>query len=265
MPAIRFHNVSKSYAGEVVLNGLSMKVSEAETKIIMGGSGSGKTTLLKMVPGLVKPDSGRVFVEDQDITTMGENDLMKIRSRIGIVFQESALFDALTVGENVAYRLMEHPTLTFPTIKKITQRTLGFVGLENAMHKKPSQLSGGMKRRVAIARALIGNPRILLYDEPTAGLDPITSRTICELIIKLRDLEGIASILVTHDLPSALTLANEMSIMTSAGKVTNLAQKENFCLVNTDFVVIKDGSIIFEGRDKEMFSSTDPYLVEFLS
>ena len=119
MSAIRFHNVSKSYSGEVVLNDLSMKVSEAETKIIMGGSGSGKTTLLKMVPGLVKPDSGRVFVGDQDITTMGENDLMKIRSRIGIVFQESALFDALTVGENVAYRLMEHPTLTFSKIKKV--------------------------------------------------------------------------------------------------------------------------------------------------
>ena len=265
MPVIRFENVSKSYSGELVLNTLSMKVHEAETKIVMGGSGSGKTTLLKMVPGLVKPDSGRVLVEGRDITSMGEDDLMKIRAHIGVVFQESALFDALTVGENVAYRLLENQVLPFREIEETTRRILGFVGLEQVIDKMPSQLSGGMKRRVAIARALVGSPRILLYDEPTAGLDPITSRTICDLIIKLRDLEGVASILVTHDLPSAIILAGEMARVSSTGEVQYIAEEGRFCLVNTSFVVLKDGSIIFEGSDEEMFASTDPYLVEFLT
>ncbi len=262
---IRFDNVSKSYSGEVVLNALSMDVREAETKIVMGGSGSGKTTLLKMVPGLVKPDSGRVFVEGRDITPMGEDDLMKIRAGIGVVFQESALFDALTVGENVAYRLLENQALPFREIEETTRRILGFVGLEQAIDKMPSQLSGGMKRRVAIARALVGSPRILLYDEPTAGLDPITSRTICDLIIKLRDLEGVASILVTHDLTSAVILASEMARVSPSGEVTYIGEEGRFCLVNTGFVVLRDGTIIFEGRDEEMFASSDPYLVEFLT
>ncbi len=242
-----------------------MDVREAETKVVMGGSGSGKTTLLKMVPGLVKPDSGRVFVEDRDLTPMSEDELMKIRSRIGVVFQEGALFDALTVGENVAYRMMEDATLPFPEIERSVRRTLGFVGLEDSIDKMPSQLSGGMKRRVAIARALVGSPRILLYDEPTAGLDPITSRTICDLIIKLRDLEGVASVLVTHDLTSAVTLASEMAQVDSFGNVTFVEEKESFCLVNTRFVMLKDGSIIFEGSDEEMFASKDPYVEEFLT
>ena len=262
---IRFENVSKSYSGQVVLRQVSMDVREAETKIVMGGSGSGKTTLLKMVPGLVKPDHGRVFVEDRDITPLGENELMKIRARIGIVFQESALFDALTVGENVAYRMLEDRQLPFSEIERTVRKILGFVGLERAIEKMPSELSGGMKRRVAIARALVGNPRILLYDEPTAGLDPITSRTICDLIIKLRDLEGVASILVTHDLTSAVTLASEMARVEPDGKISYVGEEDRFCLVNTRFVMLKDGSIIFEGSDEEMFASRDPYLQEFLT
>ncbi len=262
---IRFENVSKSYSGEVVLRQVSMDVREAETKIVMGGSGSGKTTLLKMVPGLVKPDSGRVFVEDRDLTPMSEDELMKIRTQIGVVFQEGALFDALTVGENVAYRMLEDAVLPFLEIEQTVRKILGFVGLEDAIDRMPSQLSGGMKRRVAIARALVGSPRILLYDEPTAGLDPITSRTICDLIIKLRDLEGVASILVTHDLTSAITLASEMAQVDSSGEVTYVAEEDKFCLVNTRFVMLKDGSIIFEGSDEEMFASKDPYLEEFLN
>ena len=262
---IRFENVSKSYSGEVVLRQISMDVREAETKIVMGGSGSGKTTLLKMVPGLVKPDSGRVFVDDRDIAPMGEDELMKIRAHIGVVFQESALFDALTVGENVAFRMLEDAVLPFPEIEQTVHKILGFVGLEESIDTMPSELSGGMKRRVAIARALVGNPRILLYDEPTAGLDPITSRTICDLIIKLRDLEGVASILVTHDLMSAITLASEMAQVDPTGEVTFVEEEGRFCLVNTRFVMLKDGSIIFEGSDEEMFASKDPYLEEFLA
>ena len=262
---IRFENVSKSYSGEVVLREVSLDVKAAETKIVMGGSGSGKTTLLKMVPGLVKPDSGRVFVDDRDITPMSEDELMRIRTRIGVVFQESALFDALTVGENVAYRMLEEGLLPFAEIERTVRKILGFVGLEESIDKMPSELSGGMKRRVAIARALVGNPRILLYDEPTAGLDPITSRTICDLVIKLRDLEGVASILVTHDLTSAVTLASEMAQVGPTGEVHFVEENGRFCLVNTRFVMLKEGSIIFEGSDEEMFASKDPYLEEFLT
>jgi phospholipid/cholesterol/gamma-HCH transport system ATP-binding protein len=161
--------------------------------------------------------------------------------------------------------MLEDAVLPFPEIEQAVRKILGFVGLEDAIDKMPSELSGGMKRRVGIARALVGSPRILLYDEPTAGLDPITSRTICDLIIKLRDLEGVASILVTHDLTSAITLASEMAQVDSSGEVTYVAEEDKFCLVNTRFVMLKDGSIIFEGSDEEMFASKDPYLEEFLN
>lgn len=265
MSAIRFEDVSKSFSGEPVLRNITFRVEEAETKVLMGGSGAGKTTLLKMVPGLVKPDAGRVLVQGRDITPLSEDELMEIRRSIGVVFQESALFDSLSVGDNVAYRMFEDRQLPFREIEKTVRRVLGFVGLEDAIDKMPSELSGGMQRRVAIARALVGTPKILLYDEPTAGLDPITSRTICDLIIRLRDLEGVASILVTTDLTSAKTLASEMAETSSEGEITFISEEGRFCLINTDFVMLKQGTIIFEGSDEQMFGCDDPYIQEFLS
>ncbi len=265
MTAIRFENVSKSYDNQPVLRNLTMEVREAEMKIVLGGSGSGKTTLLKMVLGLVKPDSGRIIVGGTDITDFSENQMMDVRKNIGMVFQEGALFDFLSVGENVAYRMREDGRYSHAEIMEVVQRLLGFVGLQRAIDKMPSQLSGGMRRRVAIARAMVGNPRILLYDEPTAGLDPITSRTICDLVIKLRDLEGVSSIFVTHDLNSATNLAGEYALVGPSGDVSFRADGGEFCLINTSFVILKGGQIIFEGSEDEMRASGDEYIQEFLT
>ncbi|RPI26910.1 MAG: ATP-binding cassette domain-containing protein [Acidobacteria bacterium] len=250
---------------QVVLKDFDLKVRKAETKIILGGSGSGKTTILKMVLGLVKPDQGRIWVNDRDITDLSEDELMDIRKEIGMVFQEGALFDSMTVGENVAYPLREARRHTPEEMEAAVRRLLGFVGLADAFDKMPSELSGGMKRRVAIARAVVHRPSIVLYDEPTAGLDPITSRTICDLVIALRDLEGVSSIFVTHDLSAATTLASEMAIRESSGQVTFRSENNEFCLANTRFVILKDGQIIFEGTDESLDTAEDEYVREFLT
>jgi phospholipid/cholesterol/gamma-HCH transport system ATP-binding protein len=265
VPTIRFENVTKSFGQDVVLRGISLQVRKAETKLLLGSNGSGKTTLLKMVPGLVKPTSGKVFVDEKEITRMTEDELREMRRNIGVVFQENALFDSNTVGENVAYRLLEDGLLSFQEIQATVLGILDFVGLKKAIDKMPAELSGGMKRRVSIARALVGAPKIMLYDEPTAGLDPITSRKICDLIIKLRDLEGVSSILVTHDLQSATTLCSEMALVESGGAVRFQPKDGSFHLANTNFVIIRDGSIIFEGNEEALGASEDPYLLEFLN
>ncbi len=265
MSAIRFEHVTKAYDDQVVLKDFNLEVQKAETKIILGGSGSGKTTILKMVLGLVKPDQGRVWVHDRDITDLSEDELGEIRKEIGMVFQEGALFDSMTVGENVAYPLMEAKRQSPEEMETTVRRLLRFVGLANAFDKMPSELSGGMRRRVAIARAVVHRPSIVLYDEPTAGLDPITSRTICDLAIALRDLEGVSSIFVTHDLAAAATLASEMALRDAAGNVTFRSEDSDFCLANTRFVILKDGQIIFEGTDESLHSTEDEYVREFLT
>jgi phospholipid/cholesterol/gamma-HCH transport system ATP-binding protein len=218
-----------------------------------------------MVLGLVRPDSGRVLVHDQEITGMSETDLMSVRKQIGMVFQEGALFDSLSVAENVAYRLREDHSQSEAELERTVRRVLGFVGLEHALYKMPSELSGGMRRRVAIARAVVGKPSIMLYDEPTAGLDPITARAICELIVKLRDLEGVSSILVTHDLSAAMTISAEMAVVGADGSVQFRPEGEDFCLSNTRFVMLKGGGVLFEGTDETLRSVDDEYIREFLT
>jgi len=266
MSAIRFENVYKSFGERVVLRNFNMEVQTGETKVVLGEGGSGKTTLLRMVLGLVQPDSGQVFVEDQDITGLSEPELMNIRKRIGIVFQEGALFDALTVGENVAYRMREDAAYSEEDIGNTVRRLLGFIGLENAIDKFPSELSGGMLRRVGIARALVGNPPILLYDSPTAGLDPITSRAICELMMKLRDLEGGSSIVVTHDLTVVTTLASEFAELQPDQKVVFRTHEDEIVgLRNTRFVMLKDGTTVFEGTNETLKNVNDPYIQDFLN
>jgi phospholipid/cholesterol/gamma-HCH transport system ATP-binding protein len=260
---LEMRDVVKYYGDHLVLNGVSFRVLRGETKIIIGASGSGKSTILKLIMGLDKPDEGEIFVDNEDITKLKERDLVHVRQKIGMVFQESALFDSLTVRENVAYRLYEIGIDEDEIDQKVRQ-SLGFVGLEEAIDKMPSELSGGMKRRVALARALIGEPSIMLYDEPTAGLDPVTSKRINELIIALRDIKSVTGVFVTHRMRDAFTLASEYA--TNGSGMTRFQKEDNFvCIANTRFLMLRDGKIIFEGPDEVLRRSDDEYIKRFLA
>ncbi len=262
---IEFRNVSKAFEEDIVLKNVSFMIARGETKIIVGASGSGKSTILKLILGLIRPDEGQILVEGDDITQMSERELVRVRKRIGMVFQEGALFDSLTVRENVGYRLFEESDLTEEEIEIIVLRLLGFVGLEEAIDKMPAELSGGMKRRVGIARALVGTPRVILYDEPTAGLDPITKRTIVELMIKLRDLEGVTSVFVTHDLQAAGTIATEYAVAQEKGQVRFVRGSDDFCVTNIHFLMLEEGAICFQGSYEELCASQDPYVKAFMA
>jgi len=262
-PAIEFRNVHLSFDDKKVLDNLSFKVMRGETKIILGGSGGGKSTIIKIVLGLLKPDAGRVLVDGEDITNYNEVQMMTVRKKIGMVFQEGALFDSLSVYENVAYRLNEQgvpPEQIEPEVR----RMLRFVNLEDAIDKMPAELSGGMRRRVGIARALIGDPKIVLFDEPTAGLDPPTARTICELAMKLRDLEDVSSIFVTHEMNNLTYLCSEYAVVNEAGEVVFEREGERLCLVNSKVMMMRQGNIIFSGTDESLRNAEDPYIQKFL-
>lgn len=262
-PAIELKHVTKYYDDTPVLKDISFSVQRGETKIILGGSGSGKSTILKLIIGLVQADEGEIWVEGRNITRYGERPLMEVRQRIGMVFQEGALFDSLSVAENVGFRLYEQGELEEDKVLEVVRKTLGFVNLEDAIDKMPSELSGGMRRRTAIARALVGTPNIMLYDEPTAGLDPITARNINELVIKLRDLEDVSSIFVTHRLNDAYTLANEHFVQENGRWVVHRESIDSG-RINTHFIMLKDGGIIFQGTEKALRRSRDPYIRRFL-
>jgi phospholipid/cholesterol/gamma-HCH transport system ATP-binding protein len=260
---LALEGVSKYYGDLCVLDRISLRLRAGQTKIILGGSGSGKSTILKLMMGLEEPDEGRVFIDGEEIGGLGEREMGRIRPKVGMVFQESGLFDSLTVFENVAYRLYE---LGVPEdeVEERVLRALGFVGLAEAAEKAPAEISGGMKRRVALARALIAEPRIMLYDEPTAGLDPVTSRRINELIIRLRDTEGVSGVFVTHRLRDAFTLAAEYAHWRD-GKLSFVQEDGTFCIANTGFVMLHEGKIIFEGPDELLRTSRDPYIRRFLA
>jgi phospholipid/cholesterol/gamma-HCH transport system ATP-binding protein len=246
-----------------VLDGISFTVMKGETKIILGGSGSGKSTIIKLVLGLLKPDAGRILIDGEDITDYDEAEMMRVRKKIGMIFQEGALFDSLSVYENVAYRLHEQG-VPEEEVEEEVRRMLRFVNLEDAIDKMPNELSGGMRRRVGIARALVGDPKIVLFDEPTAGLDPPTARTICELAIKLRDLEDVSSIFVTHEMNNVEYLTSEYAVIDERGNVVFEQEGERLCLLNTKIIMIRDGRIIFSGTDEELFKSDDPYIRWFI-
>ena len=262
-PILELKNVSKFYGHLQVLDGVSLTLARGETKIILGGSGSGKSTLLKILMGLEAPDEGRVFIDGEEITNLSEREMGRIRPKVGMVFQESGLFDSLSVFDNVAYRLYE---LNVPEdeISDRVQRALGFVGLEAAIDKFPIELSGGMKRRVALARALISEPATMLYDEPTAGLDPVTSRRINELIVRLRDTQNVSGIFVTHRLRDAFTLATEYAEWRN-NELHFVQEDGTFCISNTRFVMLNQGRIIFEGPDELLRGSEHPYVRRFLT
>ncbi|HEX8473468.1 MAG TPA: ATP-binding cassette domain-containing protein [Pyrinomonadaceae bacterium] len=263
VPAIEFRNVHLSFDDRKILDGLSFKVNKGETKIILGGSGGGKSTTIKLVLGLLKPDEGQIFVDGVDITDFSEAEMMSVRKNIGMIFQEGALFDSLSVYDNVAYRLHEQG-VPEEEVEEEVRRMLRFVNLEDAIDKMPIELSGGMRRRVGIARALVGGPKIVMFDEPTAGLDPPTARTICELAIKLRDLEDVSSIFVTHEMNNVEYLTNEYAVVNDAGEVVFEKEGERLCLTNTKIMMLREGGIIFSGTDEALRKTDDPYILRFM-
>src|SRR5947209_11441187 len=263
IPAIEFRDVHLSFDDRKVLDGLSFKVMKGETKIILGGSGCGKSTTIKLVLGLLKPDAGQVLVDGVDITHFNEVEMMRVRKKIGMIFQEGALFDSLSVYDNVAFRLHEQG-VPEDEVEQEVRRMLRFVNLEDAIDKMPIELSGGMRRRVGIARALVGGPKIVMFDEPTAGLDPPTARTICELAIKLRDLEDVSSIFVTHEMNNVKYLTSEYAVVDDHGEIVFEEEGSRLCLINTKVLMLRGGKIIFEGTDESLHKTEDAYIQRFI-
>lgn len=260
---IVFDDVSMSFEDKVVLDGISFHLPHGETKALFGVAGSGKSTILKLALGLLKPDSGHIWVLGQDITLMKEKELFELRRQVGIVFQESALFDSLTVRENVAFRLMEEGKISEQEIEKRVREVLSFVELEHTINMFPAELSGGMRRRVAIARAIITQPEILLYDSPTGGLDPVTSTTIVELIIKQRDVYKTSSLLVTHRLQDAFVMATHHFDPTTNHMVR--IPKGEQGEVPMTFLLLRDGKVIFDGDAHQLATTRDEYIREYIS
>ena len=261
--AIKFEDVALAFEDKPVLDGISFRLSHGETKALFGVAGSGKSTILKMALGLVKPDAGRIYVLGEEVTEMSEQALFDLRRRIGMVFQESALFDSLTVRENVAFRLIEDGDIGEDEIERRVREALSFVELERTVDMFPAELSVGMRRRVAIARAIITQPEILLYDSPTGGLDPVSSTTIIELIVKQRDVYKTSSLLVSHRLQDAFIMAthyfdrkaNQMKpLPTGAHGEVPMA-----------FLILRDGKVIFDGDLDELAHSKDEYIREYIA
>jgi phospholipid/cholesterol/gamma-HCH transport system ATP-binding protein len=264
-PAVVFDNVYLGFDEGDILRGVSFSVPARETLVLLGETGTGKTLTLKLAAGLLKPTRGSISVLGQEVSSMSESELLHLRERIGFVFQEGALFDSMTVGENVAYRLREE-RVKEEEIEPRVKEALQFVELEHTADQLPSELSGGMRRRVSIARALINRPDIVLYDSPTAGLDPITSQTIISLIMRLRDVYGVTALMATHRLQDGFALANfcfdkETRHVVHINPAKGAKDGET---APTRFMVYKDGRIYFNGDPQEMASTKDPYLRRFL-
>ncbi len=259
---IIFDDVYLAFEQNRVLNGVSFQLKRGETKILLGIAGSGKSTLLKLALGLLKPDRGRIWVLGHEVTAMREEELFELRRKVGMVFQESALFDSLTVRDNVSYRLREEKA-SHEEIERRVRESLRFVELEHTLDKFPAELSGGMRRRVAIARAIINEPEVILYDSPTGGLDPITSTRIIELVVKQRDVSKTSALLVTHRLQDAFVMASsywdvEANEMRPVGTGKTVP-------TNTTFLLMRDGKVIFDGTAPELGRSKDEYIREYIS
>jgi phospholipid/cholesterol/gamma-HCH transport system ATP-binding protein len=264
-PAIELRNVSLSFEDKHVFSGISFALGAGETLILLGVTGSGKSVLLKLLMGLIKPDAGQVLIEGRDLVPLTEEELQPIRQRMGIVFQEGALFDSLSVYENVAFRFREEHREDESAIERRVREVLRFVEMEPAIEKMPAELSGGMRRRVSVARAIIGDPAIMLYDSPTGGLDPVTSHTIDVLIAKLRDGQHATSVVATQRLQDAYLLANYFfSAETQTLVPLNEVRPPN-SIAPTRFLLLRDGGIYFQGGEQEFVNSPDPYLRKFLA
>jgi phospholipid/cholesterol/gamma-HCH transport system ATP-binding protein len=261
-PAVVFDNVSFAFDDHVVLRDISFAVPKGCMRILLGASGAGKSVVLKLILGLLRPDAGTILVNGHQIERMPEHDLLRLRGDIGMLFQESALFDSLTVAENVGYRLYEETDMAVDQVRNRVEEVLGFIGLVDYIDRMPSALSGGQRRRVAIARAIAAQPKLLLFDDPTTGLDPITATTVDDEIVKLRDLEQVTAIVVTHQIRDAVYVASHEAV-TANGRVRILAANQ----AKTEqarFMVLHEGRIYFEGTANALVDSRDGYLQKFL-
>jgi phospholipid/cholesterol/gamma-HCH transport system ATP-binding protein len=263
-PVVLFDKVCLAFDDQVILKDVTFDVRAGHTKIFLGASGAGKSTILKLMLGLLRPDSGTIWVLGHRVETMSEEQLMGVRHHMGMVFQEGALFDSFSVGENVGYKLYEETRLPLDEVRQRVEEVLGFVGLGEHIDKMPSELSGGQRRRVAIARAMAAKPGLLLYDEPTTGLDPMTALTVDAEIIKLRDIERVTSVLVTHQLRDAFYVATHAASRAADGSI-QLSAADQTKLEQADFVMLRDAQIVFEGSAEQLRHSSDSYLKAFLS
>jgi phospholipid/cholesterol/gamma-HCH transport system ATP-binding protein len=263
-PVVMFDKVNLAFDEKVILRDVTFTVQKGHTKIFLGASGAGKSTILKLMLGLLKPDSGTIWVLGQRVDQMNEDQLIQVRQYIGMVFQEGALFDSLTVGENVGFKLYEDTPMPLDEVRARVEEVLGFVGLGAFIDRLPSALSGGQRRRVAIARAMISRPQLLLYDEPTTGLDPMTCLSVDKEIVKLRDRETTTSVLVTHQLRDAFYIATHEARKKADGQI-ELVEASEAKVEQADFLMIREGRVAFEGTAWELRNSKDPYLRTFLS
>ena len=262
MDAVVLEHVSFAYDDHVVLRDVSFSVPKGSTRFLLGASGSGKSVLLKLILGLLRPDGGTIAIDGRRIDNLPERELLGLRSDIGMSFQENALFDSLTVNENVGYRLYEQTNQPLTDVRRRVDEVLAFVGLAEFAERMPSELSGGQRRRVGIARAMAANPSLMLFDDPTTGLDPLTSITVDDEVVKLRDLQKVTAIVATHQIRDAFYIATHTAARTD-GHV-RVAAAANPDATNAEFMVLHDGRIHFEGNSAELLASTDPYIKEFL-
>jgi phospholipid/cholesterol/gamma-HCH transport system ATP-binding protein len=261
-PGVVFDRVSFAFDDLVLLREVSFEVPTGSTRFLLGASGSGKSILLKLILGLIRPDAGTIIVNGQRIDDMPEPDLLEVRADIGMVFQENALFDSLTVDENVGYRLYEETDMSIDEVRRRVLEVLGFIGLAEYIDRLPSELSGGQRRRVALARAMATRPGLLLFDDPTTGLDPLTATTVDDEIVKLRDLGRVTSIVATHQIRDAFYVATHEAV--KMGETVRVGPAADEGATRAEFMVLHDGGIVFEGPAAGLLASNDPYLKEFL-
>jgi phospholipid/cholesterol/gamma-HCH transport system ATP-binding protein len=261
-PAVVFHDVCFAFDDHVVLRNVSFEIPKGSMRVLLGNSGAGKSVMLKLILGLLRPDSGQVIVNGQRIDTMKERDLLHVRADIGMLFQESALFDSLTVAENVGYRLYEETDMPIEQVRQRVEEVLAFIGLGDYIDRMPAALSGGQRRRVAIARAMASKPGLILFDDPTVGLDPIIATTVDDEIIKLRDMEHVTSIVVTHQIRDAHYIATHEAVRLDGD--LQIVPADEAKAAAARFMVLHDGQIMFEGSATELLASRDSYLQHFL-
>jgi phospholipid/cholesterol/gamma-HCH transport system ATP-binding protein len=260
--AVVFENVSFAFDEHVVLRDISFTIPKGRLRILLGASGAGKSVVLKLILGLLRPDAGRIVVNGQRVDNMSEHDLLRLRADVGMLFQENALFDSLTVAENVGYRLYEETDMADDDVRRRIEEVLGFIGLREYVDRMPSELSGGQRRRVAIARAMAARPNLLLFDDPTTGLDPVIATSVDDEIVKLRDLERVTSIVVTHQIRDAFYVATHEAVLDNGRLEMIAADKAK--TDRAEFMVLHEARICFDGSAAELLASQDNYLKEFL-